>query len=310
MSGALRISKGTTHKAQKAGPVPAGGGINGDRGAVDETAYIYPSLVVAFLRAVATRCIVVGMWISFIHLGGTGWNLAVSWMGSATPGIIVPLLIMAFLELRRFLRGGWSAMNLHWKGDAGYAAIVTVIVWTIFILFFMAKSVYLDHEAMKKVAKDRWTEIHGDGGYIAQMAEMEKKLAQLTDRLSGDDAKIAALQTKLDAASKRTDAIAVKPLIERAPEREIVRDPDTIYQHGLPVAKIVAAHEDMSISSVWFDRINSTGKFDKTKEFEYRNYVLIVYKSDADTSVSFGGTNNISIINPVCRILRLLGERR
>ncbi len=59
------------------------------------------------------------------------------------------------------------------------------------------------------------------------------------------------------------------------------RDPDTIYQNGNSVGRVIGARLILNQSQIYFDQIENAGNLDKSKTFEYRNYVLRLVRADS-----------------------------
>lgn len=108
-----------------------------------------------------------------------------------------------------------------------------------------------------------YEEVNGPKGYMAQLKE-------LTDTKHDLQLKLA------DGARKITS----QPMIARSTSNivaaEPARDPDTIYQRGLAVGKVVAPRVFLNESKVTFDELYDTSDLDRSREFEYRNFILRV----------------------------------
>jgi hypothetical protein len=59
------------------------------------------------------------------------------------------------------------------------------------------------------------------------------------------------------------------------------RDPDTIYQYGHPVGKVVAPEAHLAEGYWTFSRIMADGTFDGSRDFEYRNQRLKILSAES-----------------------------
>jgi hypothetical protein len=92
------------------------------------------------------------------------------------------------------------------------------------------------------------------------------------------------------------------PQVQTAPQH----DPDTIYQRNSPVGSVVGVNVMPSQSAVFFNELNGVGDLDQSKPFEYRNYTLVIQKSDGLTlmGMSRSGSFKQNILpNVLCKIL-------
>jgi hypothetical protein len=80
-----------------------------------------------------------------------------------------------------------------------------------------------------------------------------------------------------DAVEKLTQPIS-EPTIKG-------RDPDTIYQNGNSVGKVIGARITLNESKVYFEQIENAGNLDRFKTFEYRDYVLRFLGADSFTGM-------------------------
>ena len=59
------------------------------------------------------------------------------------------------------------------------------------------------------------------------------------------------------------------------------RDPDSLYQNGNVVGKVIAPRITLSESRIFFEQIENAGNLDKQKNFEYRDYILKFIRADS-----------------------------
>ena len=91
----------------------------------------------------------------------------------------------------------------------------------------------------------------------------------IIDRLNADAA-IKGLKGSLEIVTKPVPA-NTRP----------ARDPDTLYQNGNVVGKVVSARITLNDSKVYFEEVEDAGALDTKKTFEYRDYILKLVRADS-----------------------------
>jgi hypothetical protein len=81
------------------------------------------------------------------------------------------------------------------------------------------------------------------------------------------------------------------------------RDPDGIFQLGQQVGKVELPEVNESASAARFGRIVGAVNFDKSREFEYRNYILRIRTIAAETRGDFSGLRTRMLIGVECDIV-------
>ena len=113
------------------------------------------------------------------------------------------------------------------------------------------------------------------------VAELKDAIASQQTTIQNFDASLANLRA--ENADLRSRLAAAEAAITRGQRR----DPDAIYQMGAEVGRVAGVREDRASSTVTFESIEG-GNFDRAKEFEYRDLVLMV-KSHKSAMTSFTG---------------------
>lgn len=89
---------------------------------------------------------------------------------------------------------------------------------------------------------------------------------------------------------------AVKALTKPVETPSPGRDPDTIYQNGMPAGKIKSARITLNDSKIYFDQLENAGSLDRAKTFEYRDFRLRFIRADSYIGMlvtSDGVANNV-----------------
>jgi hypothetical protein len=109
---------------------------------------------------------------------------------------------------------------------------------------------------------------------IKQVRDSDAAQTNLTDSLQKLTKTVDGLQGAINALTKP---------IQKEPETTIhpARNPDTIYQNGITVGHVVAPRITLSESKIYFDEIQNAGNLDRSKPFEYRDFVLKMTNEDS-----------------------------
>jgi hypothetical protein len=117
-----------------------------------------------------------------------------------------------------------------------------------------------------------------------QRDEYKEKLAgatpeQAAQRIAGLEGRLKELKDTIDGLK---DAISklTKPLSKDIAATQ-ARDPDAIYQSDLAVGHVVGARITLNQGQVYLDQIENAANLDKSKTFEYRDYVLRLGRADS-----------------------------
>jgi hypothetical protein len=77
------------------------------------------------------------------------------------------------------------------------------------------------------------------------------------------------------------DAHITTPQGQQAAKPHEARDPNTIYQYGHPVGKVVAPEAHLAEGYWTFSRIMADGTFDGSRDFEYRDQRLKILSGES-----------------------------
>lgn len=80
------------------------------------------------------------------------------------------------------------------------------------------------------------------------------------------------------------------------------RDPDSVYQAGNAVGKVIGAKEDARRGEVYFEQIDTGGLFDQFQDFEYRGYVLHITSEEVVGTTRMGNRTSENFIHVVSRV--------
>jgi hypothetical protein len=123
----------------------------------------------------------------------------------------------------------------------------------------------------------------------------------IKDRINTD----AAQEVLKDTVNSLKDAInkLTKPISNQSTAP--ARDPDAIYQNGNAVGRVTGARITLNESRVYFDQIENTGNLDRSKTFEYREYILRLLRADTYIGmlVTPSGVANNVYQHAVCEIV-------
>jgi hypothetical protein len=86
-----------------------------------------------------------------------------------------------------------------------------------------------------------------------------------------------AEQTKAFQGLERAIKDLTKPLRNDSTQR----DPDTIYQNGVGVGHVISPRITPNESKIYFEEIQNAGNLDRSKSFEYRDFVLKMISADS-----------------------------
>jgi hypothetical protein len=82
------------------------------------------------------------------------------------------------------------------------------------------------------------------------------------------------------------------------------RDPDTIYQDGRPVGKVVAPEAHLAEGYWTFSRIMADGTFNGSRDFEYRDHRLKILSAESAGRIgSMGQTQQQNFANVTATVL-------
>jgi hypothetical protein len=100
------------------------------------------------------------------------------------------------------------------------------------------------------------------------------------------------------------DAHITTPQGQQTTKPDEARDPDTIYQYGHPVGKVVAPEAHLAEGYWTFSRIMADGTFDGSSDFEYRDQRLKILSGEsAGTIGSIGQIQQQNFANVKATIL-------
>jgi hypothetical protein len=104
---------------------------------------------------------------------------------------------------------------------------------------------------------------------------------------------------KLDEARRKRDGVSQA-------DGQLKHDPDTIYQLNKSVGTVVAPHINLNNGTILFEEIDNTVNLNRTKEFEYRDYVLNITDIGYSIGFFFGahGPKSGVLVNVKCEIIR------
>jgi hypothetical protein len=116
-----------------------------------------------------------------------------------------------------------------------------------------------------------------------QRDEYKNKLSGATpeeaaQRMTALEKQVGELKITVGGLKDTLDKISV-PVSKEPPTP--THDPDTIYQNGNGVGHVIGARVILNQSQIYFDQIENAGNLDKSKTFEYRNYVLRLIRADS-----------------------------
>jgi hypothetical protein len=83
------------------------------------------------------------------------------------------------------------------------------------------------------------------------------------------------------ATMANEDAHITTPQGQEATKPNEARDPDTIYQYGQPVGKVIAPEPHLAEGYWTFSRIMADGTFDGSSDFEYRDQRLKILSAES-----------------------------
>jgi hypothetical protein len=90
-----------------------------------------------------------------------------------------------------------------------------------------------------------------------------------------------AMDWRYSATIANEDAHITTPQDEQRAEPPEAREPDTIYQYGHPVGKVVAPEAHLAEGYWTFSRIMADGTFDGSSDFEYRDQRLKILSAES-----------------------------
>jgi hypothetical protein len=96
------------------------------------------------------------------------------------------------------------------------------------------------------------------------------------------------------------------PQSQQSPKPNEARDPDTIYQYGHSVGKVVAPEAHLAEGYWTFSRIMADGAFDGSRDFEYRDQRLKILSAESPGRIGTMGQIQQNFANVRATIL---GER-
>ena len=96
------------------------------------------------------------------------------------------------------------------------------------------------------------------------------------------------------------------PQSQQNPKPNEARDPDTIYQYGHSVGKVVAPEAHLAEGYWTFSRIMADGAFDGSRDFEYRDQRLKILSAESPGRIGTMGQIQQNFANVRATIL---GER-
>jgi hypothetical protein len=82
----------------------------------------------------------------------------------------------------------------------------------------------------------------------------------------------SSVNAKLDELNQAVEALT-KPLPAVSPSKSL-RDPDGIYQNGRLAGTVVDPRITVNQSKVYFEKITNAKDLDRTKPFQYRDFIL------------------------------------
>ena len=156
--------------------------------------------------------------------------------------------------------------------------------------------------------------------YSVSLTSRDGQIAELRDQNAGLRERINTYEQKLQVASPDQAAKALKDLTDDLAETKRLlnelqhppRDPDSIYQLGAAVANGIGSVINQGRSTVTFQTIMSFGKFDVTREAEYRNFVIqcppgqrFSVATVGQTSSGLTGSTIAAARDVQCKILRM-----
>jgi len=102
-----------------------------------------------------------------------------------------------------------------------------------------------------------------------------------------------------DSIEKLTVPVSAQPSAEGS------RDPDEIYQIGSSVGKVTGARITPNESKIYFAEIDNTGNLDRSKTFEYRDYVIRLVSAQSYVGMLIGPAGVATNVyqNAVCEIV-------
>lgn len=119
-----------------------------------------------------------------------------------------------------------------------------------------------------------------------------------------------SVNDKLKAAEKKNDDIfniksELKTLKDVQDNKiENIRDPDAIYQLNSKVGSVSAANPILNQGIFTFGSILADGNFNKSNEFEYREYILKIDRFDIQSKSTFAGRVQSQFLNVTCLLIR------
>lgn len=120
-------------------------------------------------------------------------------------------------------------------------------------------------------------------------------------RLTNAQSTVSTLTTRLNAVEGELRDIRAIPSTPKPPPLE--RDPDTVYQLGVPVGRAPGGEVDAGSSAVRFSRLIGTEDFNVQASMEYRRFLLTDCQHGSyATQGSFGVVVQRSFADVICRI--------
>jgi hypothetical protein len=116
-----------------------------------------------------------------------------------------------------------------------------------------------------------------------------------------------AMDWRHSATMANENARITTPQDQEATKPHEVRDPDTIYQYGHPVGKVVAPEAHLAEGYWTFSRIMADGTFDGSRDFEYRDQRLKILSGESAGRI--GSTGQIQQQNFANVKATILGAR-
>jgi hypothetical protein len=109
-----------------------------------------------------------------------------------------------------------------------------------------------------------------------------------------------------ESASRPSPSEGHTPQSQQSPKPNEARDPDTIYQYGHSVGKVVAPEAHLAEGYWTFSRIMADGAFDGSRDFEYRDQRLKILSAESPGRIGTMGQIQQNFANVRATIL---GER-
>jgi hypothetical protein len=97
------------------------------------------------------------------------------------------------------------------------------------------------------------------------------------------------------------DAHITTPQGQQAAKPNEARDPNTIYQYGHPVGKVVAPEAHLAEGYWTFSRIMADGTFNGSRDFEYRDHRLKILSAESAGRIGSGA-------NPAAELCKCNGN--